>query len=245
MVAKLFWVVAAAAIAYAVYSPAAARAYIDDFLASALFDVATHAAQVAAAAALVLYGLVLLLASKYKGMIAGNRVDVDAYVSDPQPSVSSRAKCVLLNYLNVGSRMASTVALPLAEEASPYVEGLQVTSRAGTRDGSVPFAPGKSGAIVVGTIRMGFGHHRIAYAAASHGVDSGRTTYFHDLLNIDSPEATLIKDMDALYSKGSRLATELGGAVEKLWGSFTKGGDENALRVSYAEIARCIPSRRG
>jgi hypothetical protein len=36
-------------------------------------------------------------------------------------------------------------------------------------------------------------------------------SYFHDLLNIDSPEATLIKDTDKLYSKGSRLASELGG----------------------------------
>jgi len=86
---------------------------------------------------------------------------------------------------------------------------------------------------VVGTIRMGFGHHRIAYATASWGVASGRTTYFHDLLNIDSPEATLIREMDKLYSKGSRMATELGPTVEKLWGSLTKSGDENALRVSY------------
>jgi len=65
------------------------------------------------------------------------------------------------------------------------------------------------------------------------GARRGEATYFHDLLNIDSPEATLIKDMDKLYSKGSRMATELGGAVEKLWGSFTKGGNENSLRVFY------------
>ena len=30
-----------------------------------------------------------------------------------------------------------------------------------------------------------------------------------------------------------RLATEIGGPVERLWGSFTKSGDENALRVTY------------
>jgi len=39
--------------------------------------------------------------------------------------------------------------------------------------------------------------------------------------------------MDKLYSKGSRMATEIGGPVEKLWGSFTKGGDENSLRVFF------------
>jgi hypothetical protein len=59
-----------------------------------------------------------------------------------------------------------------------------VTSAVGTCDDTVPMPPpGKNGALIVGTIRMGFGHHRIAYAASSWGIASGRTTYFHDLLN--------------------------------------------------------------
>lgn len=182
---------------------------------------------------LAAYGLImLLLASSYKKMIADNAFDIDTYVRDPSPSVGSRAKCVLLHHLNVGRRPISHKALPLAQQPSPHFKGLLVTSCAGTRDGAKPFQP-DAGALVVGTIRMGFGHHRIAYAASSWGVASGKPTYFHDLLNIDSAEATMIKDMDKLYSKGSRMATELGGSVEKLWGSFTKGGDENALRVSY------------
>jgi len=86
---------------------------------------------------------------------------------------------------------------------------------------------------------MGFGHHRIAYAASSWALAQGNT-YFHDLLAIESPEAKMIHDTDQLYSKGSRLASEFGGRVEKLWGSFTKGGDENALRSSWniAEFLR-------
>ena len=32
---------------------------------------------------------------------------------------------------------------------------------------------------------------------------------FHDFLNIESEEAQMIKDADALYSKGSRLASEV------------------------------------
>ena len=35
-------------------------------------------------------------------------------------------------------------------------------------------------------------------------------------------EATLIHDVDKAYSKGSRMATEMGGFVERLWGSLTK-----------------------
>ena len=40
---------------------------------------------------------------------------------------------------------------------------------------------------------------------------------------------------------GSRMATEFGGTVEKLWGSFTKGGDEAALRISY-QLERSVES---
>jgi hypothetical protein len=37
----------------------------------------------------------------------------------------------------------------------------------------------------------------------------------------------------ARYSKGSRLASEIGGPIEKLWGSLMKSGDENMLRTTY------------
>ena len=95
---------------------------------------------------------------------------------------------------------------------------------------------------MVGTIRMGFGHHRIAYAASSWALASGKATYFHDLLNIESKEAQLIKDMDKLYSAGSRIATEMGGAVERLWGNMSaKQGDENSLRIFYAMAEQIKP----
>ncbi|CAN0535166.1 unnamed protein product [Ectocarpus sp. 12 AP-2014] len=77
---------------------------------------------------------------------------------------------------------------------------------------------------------MGFGHHRIAYSASSWGLDAGMGTYFHDLLNIKSREAGIIKKADGLYSYGSRLASELGGVAEKMWGAMTLSGDENSLR---------------
>lgn len=166
-----------------------------------------------------------------------------AYVQDQKPSIRSRAKVVFIHYaINCGSHKPSRVAIPLEEAASPFVPGLQVTSRAGTKAGATPLTAERSkSALVVGTIRMGFGHHRIAYAAASWGVASGRTTYFHDLLNIDSPEATMIKEMDKGYSQMSRLATEMGGMVEQLWGSLTRGADENMLRASYQFAENLLP----
>jgi hypothetical protein len=85
---------------------------------------------------------------------------------------------------------------------------------------------------MVGTICMGFGHHRIAYAATSWGVgDTNRDVYFHDLLNIESEEANMIQDMDKMYSKSSHITLEWGGPIEKLWGSLTLSGDADSLRV--------------
>ncbi|KAL3896357.1 MAG: hypothetical protein SGPRY_013290, partial [Prymnesium sp.] len=123
------------------------------------------------------------------------------YVHDTSPSIFSRFQVCVLHKLNVGSRTPSTTPLRLAESISPFVNNLRVTSRLPSvqTEGVKPMSS-TNGAIVVGTIRMGFGHHRIAYAATSWALGYNKPTYFHDLLNIDSPEATLIKDMDKNYS---------------------------------------------
>lgn len=196
-------------------------------------------------AALVWRFLLLLAPSWYRAMIKNNSVSVDDFVGGP-PDGKSALKSWLLNRLNVGSRVASKEGYPLKTEESVKVAGLKVTSRkeSGSSRGSMDKPP-----VVVGTIRMGFGHHRIAYAATSWGLggDSGndRETWFHDFLNIDSEEAQMIKDTDKLYSKGSRLASEMGGALEKFWGSLTKSGDEDSLRVTYQFSEHMIPLING
>jgi hypothetical protein len=95
--------------------------------------------------------------------------------------------------------------------------------------------------IVIATIRMGFGHHRIAYSAASWAIKNGHPTIFHDLLNIHSAEADLIKETDELYSKFSRYASELGGPIEKLWGSAMLSGNADALRIASLTAAHLQP----
>lgn len=69
-------------------------------------------------------------------------------------------------------------------------------SDAGSAPTRLAIRSSRGGTLYVGKIRMGFGHHRIAYAASSWGLDSGMGTYFHDLLNIKSPEANIIKKGD-------------------------------------------------
>jgi hypothetical protein len=181
-------------------------------------------------------------------------LDVDAFV-DTDKTPPKYLKIVAMQHFSVGDRKPSDETIKLASTESAHVSGLQVTERAEPRRGSVvkPSAnakevivdPEKPKPLVIGTIRMGFGHHRIAYAACSwamsvdqdsnNNVSSGavdRTTYFHDLLNIDSEEADLIMSTDAAYSKMSRITSNLGGFFESLWGSFTLSGDGDALRVS-------------
>ena len=60
--------------------------------------------------------------------------------------------------------------------------------------------------IVIGTIRMGYGHYRIGMAVASAANAMGRIPYWFDLLSFASPGAEMIRDLDYWYSLGSRLS---------------------------------------
>jgi hypothetical protein len=112
-------------------------------------------------------------------------------------------------------------------------ESLIAPKRVSTKQESATKNSGtKKPPLVVGTINMGFGHHRIAYTATSLGLgDNTRDVYFHDLLNIESEGANMIQDTNKMYSKFSRIASEWGGPIEKLWGSLALSGDADSLRV--------------
>ncbi len=60
-------------------------------------------------------------------------------------------------------------------------------------------------ALVVGTIRMGFGHYRISLAIASAARARGLTPYWFDLHAFsDTPGGKIIAKLNRLYSMGSR-----------------------------------------
>lgn len=129
--------------------------------------------------------------------------DIDAFVNVERHPVSA-VKCVAAHYLQVGSKFRShSQPIPLQFKVSAHVPGLYVSSRnpeakteASTKAHSTADLSkllsqvGKSDAnktpIVVCTIRMGFGHHRLAYSVSSWAMATGHPTIFHDLLNIDS-----------------------------------------------------------
>ncbi len=192
-------------------------------------------------------------------------LDVDAFVNI-EKNPPKYMKIAFLQKMSVGDRTPSNETVKLASAESEHVPGLQVTERAEVREGSsvkpsllaknVILDPEQPKPLVIGTIRMGFGHHRIAYAACSWAMHvdedttsaistKDRTTYFHDLLNIDSPEADLIKSTDAVYSKMSRITSNMGGVIEKLWGQAMLSGDADALRISGLTAIHLRPLFKG
>eukprot|EP00286_Rhodomonas_abbreviata_P001762 CAMPEP_0181290506 /NCGR_PEP_ID=MMETSP1101-20121128/1450_1 /TAXON_ID=46948 /ORGANISM="Rhodomonas abbreviata, Strain Caron Lab Isolate" /LENGTH=513 /DNA_ID=CAMNT_0023394795 /DNA_START=320 /DNA_END=1861 /DNA_ORIENTATION=+ len=168
--------------------------------------------------------------SRYDSITAGNAINVDNFTCSAA-SFTDRAKTSFLHSLTIGQRNKSLVPIKLGMMDSPFVPNLKVSGSLSTMKDAQPLTLSPKKAVVVGTIRMGFGHHRIAYAASSWALaQSDVTTVFHDLLAVHSEESSLIDATEVIYSKGSRLASEIGGPAEWVWGALTKSGDANALR---------------
>lgn len=61
-------------------------------------------------------------------------------------------------------------------------------------------------ALIVGNIRMGFGHYRISMAMASCARALGYTPYWLDLASFDATGSKVIREQNELYSMASRLS---------------------------------------
>lgn len=79
--------------------------------------------------------------------------------------------------------------------------------------------PAAQGApVVIGTIRMGFGHYRIGMALASAAHALGFTPYWMDLCGFPDTAATkIIAHQNDLYSKGSRLSQKCAPFNKLVW----------------------------
>ena len=61
-------------------------------------------------------------------------------------------------------------------------------------------------ALIVGNIRMGFGHYRISIAMASCARALGYTPYWLDLASFDATGSKMIRAQNDLYSLASRIS---------------------------------------
>ena len=64
----------------------------------------------------------------------------------------------------------------------------------------------KDNALIVGNIRMGFGHYRISIAMASCAHALGYTPYWLDLASFDATGSKMIRAQNDLYSLASRIS---------------------------------------
>jgi hypothetical protein len=122
--------------------------------------------------------------------------DIDAFVGPDNPV--SKVKVAIAHKLQIGARTAQTTPIALELFDSPHVPGLKVSRKAGdpppansgiaatTIVSLEDYLEAGNKPVVIATIRMGFGHHRVAYSAASWALKNGHPTIFHDLLNIKS-----------------------------------------------------------
>lgn len=95
----------------------------------------------------------------------------------------------------------------------------------------------ESNQLIVGSIRMGYSHHRIARSVLSWLKAEDRPL-LHDLLSNDSNDSGFIHDMEGLYSFLSRLSVNFGGGAEYLWSQLLTLGSIDSLMISTELAAR-------
>lgn len=100
----------------------------------------------------------------------------------------------------------STADYPICIKKNPYIgDSLGVSNVLLTEDESEGFDEEKG--IIVGNIRMGFGHYRISMAIASAANAMGYKPYWMDLNSYPDTTCTkLISGQNDLYSLGSRMS---------------------------------------
>ena len=78
--------------------------------------------------------------------------------------------------------------------------------------------------LIVGNIRMGFGHYRIAMAIASCAKELGFTPVWFDLASFDATGSKMIRSQNELYSMGSKLSQKIGLFNKLYWEPLNSEG---------------------
>ncbi len=117
-----------------------------------------------------------------------------------------------------------------------------------SRPGAAGFDAEKG--VVLGTIRMGFGHCRMAISLASAAHSMGYTPYWLDLMSFpDYAASKTIKYLEGLYNLGSRLSQRSKLFDSLIWDYVTNGAarklsfsvEEDALSRLFVPLYKDIP----
>ena len=85
-------------------------------------------------------------------------------------------------------------------------------------------------ALIVGNIRMGFGHYRISIAMASAAKALGFKPYWLDLASFDATGSKMIREQNAMYSLASRISQKSKLFNKLLWEPLNSEGFK---KISY------------
>src|SRR5574344_1233279 len=108
-------------------------------------------------------------------------------------------------------------------------------------------------AVVIGNIRMGFGHYRISMAMASCARALGYTPYWLDLASFDAAGSKMIRQQNEMYSLASRISQKSKFFNSLIWEPLNSEGfrklsynsvdqkNSELLVPIYADLPKDIP----
>jgi hypothetical protein len=108
----------------------------------------------------------------------------------------------------------------------PNFGGAQLLAR-----GGAPL-PQPQRPFLVATLRMGYGHYRIARAAVTWAPALDATALIHDPFFIDALESSVLTAGERMYGACSRVSAMLGGAAERAWGRVLTSGGASTRELS-------------
>lgn len=119
-----------------------------------------------------------------------------------------------------------------------------------SRDEGIKINPEKG--LILGTMRMGFGHCRISIALASAAAAAGYTPYWFDLLSFPNSSAgKTIRELENWYNLGSRISQRSKLFNTFVWEKLTSSAGQNlsaslrngVLAEIYAQLYVDLPNK--
>lgn len=159
---------------------------------------------------------------------------IDRYFGHAPSSWESLQTSFALGFALRGCALDAARPQHWSPQRSPSLDGLSTLEP--TESPGEPLHAARD--VVVSTVRMGYGHHRIALGVCSHAEALGRRGLLLDLLASPRDEAKAIKRMDGIYSFMSRISADLGGPLEAFWGRLMQSGGVGAARLTHLMASR-------
>lgn len=173
---------------------------------------------------------------------------VEEFLGAPA-SCYDRNYCNFMMWMTTGGYPQTDPAarvIPFVAKPSPIVKGLQILTPASEEEAAQIVSQLRgTQKVIVGSVRMGYGHHRIAYSALTWALELGAEPFLLDILAPECIESDIVKNMDKHYSSMSRLASSCGGWIDEMWGKMMLQGDANALRCCVALSQKIRPIMAG